>query len=167
MVDREPNMQDVYAILLGLQGNMSAMRTDLDNKLQNLNITVVDIGQKMDNLNSRVGDCEQRMSRVEDNTKGELDNVTRKLNDMSTNMSQRLSHMENAAGAAAQHVISSVVIKNLPEEQVETPEMLTLAVTTLFNSLDPGEFTISSSYRVGDPGRRSRTIIIEMSSIKR
>ena len=42
--------------------------------------------------------------------------------------------------------------------------MLTLAVTTLFNSLDPGEFTISSSYRVADPGRHSRTIIVEMSS---
>ena len=46
--NREPTIQDVCALLLGLQGNMTSTRHDLDTGIQNLNGTVTDIGQKME-----------------------------------------------------------------------------------------------------------------------
>ena len=77
--NREPTIQDVCALLLGLQGNMTSTRHDLDTGIQNLNGTVTDIGQKMENLNIHVCDCEERMSRVEDNIREQLGEVFRKL----------------------------------------------------------------------------------------
>ena len=162
--NREPTMHDVYALLLGLQNNMTSMRHDLDTGLQQLNGTVADIGQKLENLNIRVGDCEQRMSRVEDNTRDQMGDITRKLGEVTNNMTQRLAHMENAAGAAAQLVVSSIVVKNLPENQDETNEILVREITNMLNYLDPGQCTINNVYRVGNPERRPRVIVVEMAT---
>lgn len=162
--NREVTVQDVYGLLLGIQNNMAGMRTDMDNRLHQLNISVAELGTKMENLNTRVEMCEHRMNVVEDNTTEKLGTVNTKLNDITVNMTQRLAHMENVAGAAAQIAISSIVVKNVPENPDETPEILRQSVTNLFNTLDPGEYTITNLYRVGDAARRPRVTIVEMGS---
>ena len=118
----------------------------------------------MENVNARVELCEQRMSVVEDNTNDKLCAVTTKLNDLTDNMTQRLAHIENVAGAATQLATSSIVVKNVPENADETPEILRQSVAHLFDTIEPGGYKITNLYRVGDTGRRPRVTIVEMAT---